>query len=254
MEYTKSEVHIWHHGRCLVGTVYKPDLEQPVPMVVFSHGYNGSGADFAYSSEYLAKKGISSLCLDFCGGSGKSRSQGKTTEMTIFSEVEDLCAALEEAREWKWVRKDAMFLFGGSQGGFVSALTAEAYPDMVCGLILLFPAFCIPDNWNKRFSSSNEIPNTMEFWGMELGKSFFESLLGYNVFDHIGSYKGNVLILHGNQDTVVDLSYSRKAASLYPHAQLEIFPGEGHGFTEKGTRKATRMVCGFIKNINDLLP
>ena len=251
MKYIRKEIRIQRQDRQLVGTAYLPQTGVPVPTVIFSHGYNGSGDDFASNSEYLAEKGIASFCLDFCGGSVKSRSQGQTREMTIFSETEDLCAVLKETEKWKWVKSGAVFLFGGSQGGFVSALTAEALGDKVRGMILLFPAFCIADNWNKRFLTMEEIPETIEFWGMTLGKPFFETLQGYSVFDHIGSYEGNVLILHGDRDQVVDLSYSQKAAALYPHGRLIIFPGEGHGFSEDGARSVPRITLEFIQESLD---
>ncbi len=248
MYYSSKEISIFHHERRLVGTLYLPETENPVPLVIFSHGYNGIGEDFTQNSRFLAERGIGSLCLDFCGGSVKSRSDGKTTDMTIFSEKEDLLAAFQEAASLKQIRKDAIFLFGGSQGGLVSALAAEELQDSIRGLILLFPALCIADNWNDRFHSAEEIPDTFEFWGMVLGKRFFETLLGFHTFEHIGSFQKKVLILHGDQDKVVNLSYSQKAAGLYPNAKLVVFPGEGHGFSPEGDSKMSQMVYDFVTN------
>ena len=37
---------ILHHNRELVGDFYFPDNDTPSPLVIFSHGYNGSGKDF----------------------------------------------------------------------------------------------------------------------------------------------------------------------------------------------------------------
>lgn len=242
-----EEKRILHHGREVYGTLYLPEGAGCFPAVIFSHGYNGRGEDFAEYAAYLADRGIAAFCYDFCGGSVQSKSSMKTTEMTIFTEKEDLCAVLEAVSREPQVDADSVFLFGGSQGGLVSALTAEEKEDSVRGLILLFPALCIADNWNERFPRLSDIPEEEELWGMKLGRVFFESIHGFETFEHVGHYQKSVLILHGDRDEVVPLAYSRKAAALYPDARLEIFPGEGHGFSKEGDRHSAELTAEFVE-------
>ncbi|MCM1027503.1 MAG: lysophospholipase [Roseburia sp.] len=234
-----------HHNRKVFATAWLPEKES-CPLVLFSHGFNGTGDDFKAPAEILAKEGIAAVTYDFCGGSLASRSDLKTTEMTVFTEKEDLLAVLDSVKTWPGVDVDRIFLFGASMGGLISALAAEERGDEIRGMILLFPALCIADNWNKRFPRMEDIPETVALWEVPLGKRFFETLHGVKTFDHLGGYSGEILILHGDEDPVVPVEYSKKANELYPHSRLEIFPGEGHGFSPAGNEKVTRMLLQFV--------
>ena len=49
--------------------------------------------------------------------------------------------------------------------------------------------------------------------------------------DSISRFERPVLIMHGDRDEVVPLSYSESAAEEYEEEKLEVFAGEIHGFT-----------------------
>lgn len=247
IEFTKKVIQINHHDRNIYGVSYMPDCKGNSPCVIFSHGFNGRSDDFTLYCESLAGKGIAAFCYDFCGGSVTSKSDLKTTEMTIFTEKEDLCAVIDTIRKWEHVDCDNIYLFGGSQGGLVTALTAEDYVEEIKGILLLFPALCIPDNWNARFPTLESIPDTHEIWGVTLGRKFFEVIHRYDVYENIGKFHKNVLIFHGDQDEIVPLEYGERAATLYPNVNIEVFKGEGHGFSEAGTKRVIEMTYEFIK-------
>lgn len=245
--YKKNTVQIEHHGRKIFGVSYMPEGDKNIPIVIFCHGFNGINTDFSVNSEYLASKGIASFCFDFCGGSINSKSDLRTSEMTIFTEKEDLIAVIDYIKHIDLINKNNIFLFGASQGGLVSSLAADEYTEDIKGLLMLFPAFCIPDNWNDRFPTIDSIPDTVELWGVTLGRVFFEAIHGYDVFSQIGKYNKKVIIFHGDKDEVVPQEYVEKAASFYQEVEIEIFPGEGHGFSEQGNRKVNEMTYEFIK-------
>lgn len=249
--YKKSVLKIQHHGREIFGVLYMPETENKCPVVIFSHGYNGSSSDFTMNSEYLASNGIAAYCYDFCGGSVNSKSEMKTTEMTLFTEKEDLHAVIDKLKTHENIDEKNIFLFGASQGGLVTALTAEDRIMDINGILLLFPAFCIAEDWNKRFPEYDDIPDTQELWGMTLGRIFFETIHGYDVFKHIGKFDKNVQIFLGDKDSIVKLGYGERALAAYQNAKLDIFNGEGHGFSEAGNKKVAEMTYEFVKqNIN----
>lgn len=241
-----KELAIEHHNRIVYGKVYLPEGIENAPIVIFSHGYNGCMEDFDISARYFAENGIGAVCYTFCGGSTRDKSSFHTTEMTIFTEKEDLSAVVDTISKWDCVNEENIFLFGGSMGGLVSALVAEDYRDKIKGLILLYPALCIADNWRENYPSKEDIPDTQEFWGMMLGRKFFESIHTFYVFDQIGKFRNNVLIMHGRAEAVVPIEYSIRAKSLYPNAELELFASEGHGFTEEGNRRMEAMALYFV--------
>ncbi|MBP3568424.1 MAG: prolyl oligopeptidase family serine peptidase [Lachnospiraceae bacterium] len=229
------------------GILYLPKKESKFPIVVFSHGYNGYKMDFDETAKYLAEYGIASVCCTFCGGSARDVSGMPTTDMTIFSEMENLEAVLAYVKQLEQIDVNNIFTFGGSQGGLVTALTCDNRSDEIKGMMLLFPAFCIPDNWTERYANKADIPEETDFWGMKLGHVFFESIHGYDVFAQVGNYSNNVLVMHGDKDPVVPLEYSEKIKKTYKNIRLEVFEGEGHGFSPEGTRRMTEMVYHFVK-------
>lgn len=242
-----NAIKIPHHGRIIDGTEYRPEGEGRFPIVIFSHGFNGHQSDFGHMTGLLAENGIGSFCFNFCGGGTRDTSGFPTTKMSLVTEKEDLSAVLDEVRSWSWVDTGRIYLFGSSQGGMVSALVAEKRGEQIKSLILQYPAFCIADDWQKRFPKKEDIPNQIHLWDVTLGRAFFEAVRDFGIEEQTGKFDKPVLIMHGTEDAVVPISYSERAVERYPNARLEIFTGEGHGFTPEGDQRAAEMVLAFIR-------
>ncbi len=241
-----NEVKVPNGSWEIDGIVYMPKQEGRFPVVIFSHGYNGYKMDFDETARYLAERGVAVFCYTFCGGSARDVSGRPTTEMTIFTEKEDLTTVIAFVKQLEQIDQEHVFAFGGSQGGLVTALTVDERSEDIRGMMLLYPAFCIPDNWTSRFPNKEDIPDEEELWGMKLGRKFFESIHGYDVFAKVGNYKNKVLVMHGDQDPIVDVEYSERLEQTYQHIRLEVFEGEGHGFSPEGTKVMTKMVYDFV--------
>ncbi len=250
MKYSIVEKEIQNNQNKIFGTAYMPITDKTTPIVIFSHGYNGRYNDFCHVMEYLAERGIASYGFDFCGASVHSKSSMKTTEMTIYTEVSDLKAVLNDVRTWETIDSSRIYLFGASQGGMVSALTAAECIEEVKGLMLLYPAFCIADDWREKFASVEDIPEEVELWGNMLGRKFFTEIRDLNPFDIIGKFAKKVEIYHGDKDDIVNLEYAKKAQKTYEDANLIIFPGEGHGFSPEGEKKVAEYVYQFVENVS----
>lgn len=217
------------------------------PAIILSHGYNGSHSDFSKECIYFAQNGYVAYAFDFCGGSVNSKSSGKSTDMTVFTEKEDLLAVFDYISTMDGVLSDKVYLFGGSQGGFVTALIAEERADKVKAVVLYYPALNIPDDWRKNYATEADIPEIVDFWGLQLGKNFFMSIRDFYTFDNIGKYEGNVLIIHGDKDNIVPLNFSEKAVKTYKNAELIVLPGEGHGYSVNGGKAAMEKALEFIR-------
>lgn len=232
-----EEIVIRENGREIYSVWEIPKSSEKVPIVIFSHGYNGSYKHFERHAAYLAERGIASVRFDFCGGSVTAKSSMKTTEMTLFTEKADLISIVKAVQANKLINPNFIFLHGESQGGLVSALVAAELKEEIKGLVLIYPALCIPDNWNERFKEVSDIPESITFWDMTLGKNFFLAARELNVYKVISGYEGPVLIIHGDEDKVVPVSYSEKASHIYKNVELLVLEGEGHGFSDSGVAK-----------------
>ncbi len=235
-----------HDGRTSHAVLYLPEVEHPVPAVLMSHGYNGFKTDFDDAARLLAENGIASVCHTFCGGSTRDESGFPSAEMTLYTEQEDCSALLEYLRAHPAVDADKVFLYGGSMGGLVSVMTAHAHQQDVAGMVLLFPALCVADNWRERFPRVEDIPETVDFWGLQLGRVFFTSMREMDIFAMM-AYAGPVHIVQGDKDPVVSMADSERAVRTFADAKLTVFPGEGHGFTPDGNRRMNEILLNFVK-------
>lgn len=230
----------------LYGQLYVPSSGSKNGVIILSHGYNAYADAYAAKCEFFAKNGYAAYAFDFCGGSTVSKSTGRlSTEMTLFTETEDLVAVFDNLSKLDCIDENNMFLSGDSQGGMVSALAAEELgDDKVRGMALQFPAFGIPDVWR------NEEPNLpRDHWGLTLGKVFATSVKDFYTFKYVGkNYTNNLLIISGTSDPVVPISSVRQAVnSVYKNGTLVEFEGEGHGFSAAKEAEARQLMLDFLK-------
>lgn len=244
MKYNVSETDMpieFAEGR-LFGKAFSPEGKQgKLKAVILSHGYNSSWRAVSDMAHALAECGVFAYCYDFRGGSVGSESSGSSLDMSVTSEMTDLKQAIEAVKSLENIDRENIFLYGESQGGFVTALTAD---DSIKGLYLLYPAFCIPDDWGSR-----QIKDSIILMGMHISKKFCEGLPKYDVYEHIWKYNGRVRIFHGDADGLVALSYSERAAECFKNASLKVFPGEGHGFSPEARKELIEDVCAEFKQL-----
>lgn len=232
--FTREEVYFDFAGKKIYAELYKPQLRQEkYPLVIASHGYNSCCRHMRQDMELLAQRGIAVCCYDFCGGGTQSLSSGKTEAMSIKTEIRDLLDVFEEASKLPFVDAKRIYLYGSSQGGFVSALAAPQLAERIRGIFLQFPAFCIPDDWNDK--KTQKTPAAFEFMGMVIGRCYIDDLPDEDVSGIAAQYEGSVVIFHGDKDGLVKLHYSERLAKEYKNAELFVYPEQGHGFAPQFT-------------------
>ena len=229
-ELTVDSVEVWSErdGNRIFGMMYyNSTASEKQPAVILSHSSSLTHEAMKGYASAIAKMGFAAYCFDFCGGSDKSKSDGKTDEMTVFTEVEDLRAVVKTVKSLDYVDSSNVCLLGSSQGGLVSALLADECPDDFAGMILFYPAFNIPE-MVKMFSGFGGFG---DFGGMmSMSEAYINSIKDFDVWSHIGKFSKPVCIIHGTADMIVPVSNSVKAVGLYPSATLNKIEGANHGF------------------------
>lgn len=247
------ELHVDNNGKDIYGVLHIPtDIEGTMPLVIMSHGLGGTADSVTQYAEEVSKMGIAVYRYDFCGGGEDSRSDGETTEMSPLTEVTDLEAVIAASKTWDFVDSGNVFLMGNSQGGLVSALTSPDYQDYIKGEILLYPAFVSHDMVRETYSSLDEIPDTQWFNWLTLGRKYYEDMWDYDPYEQAVKYTGDVLLIHGDADEVVPISYSDRLSNELENVEYHIIPGAGHGFSGDDFTTAVSYIKDFLtKEINN---
>lgn len=180
-------------GLTIRGTEYRP-AGVNLPAAIVSHGFMANQDTVRHYARHLAEIGYAAYCFDFNGGSVMgSKSTGKTTDMSVLTEVMDLEAVIAHVLQLPHVDSDkGVVLMGCSQGGFVSALTAAKRKAQVSQLVLFYPALCIPDDAHAgkmmfaRFDPHN-VPERFNCGPMKLGQRYVTDVLDMEPFMEITS-------------------------------------------------------------------
>lgn len=240
---------IYVENQKIYGELYLPENNnEKFPALIISHEFNGSYRNNLREAEEFVKKGFAVYIYDFRGGSPRSRSEGNTAEMSVLTEKKDLMTVVSQIQKLSFIDKDRLFLMGKSQGGFISAAVASEIPEEVKGLILVYPALCIQADARERFGSLEEVPDSIELLSMKIGKKYYEDVWDYDIYKDMPKYNKNVLIVHGNHDRIVNLSYSEKALRTYSNAELKVIDGADHGFKGKEVDEELKYVSEYLEN------
>ena len=256
----KKEFYCYRGDLKIRGTVFMTADCTDAPIAVVCHEFMTKRL-FSYPyAMALARKGYAAFCFDFCGGGIVCSSDGDSRDMSVLTEMEDLKSVIAFAKEQSYTNDEPLLLMGCSQGGLVAALTAAELQEEIGGLILQYPALAIPDAARKgemlwMSFDPNNVPEEMRSGPMLLGSRYATDVRNIDTLPTITKFTGKVLIIHGNKDTVVNISGSQRAAEAYKAAgadvNLQIIPGAGHIFrSSKHIIMATNLISEFSEQIN----
>ncbi|MBR0046863.1 MAG: prolyl oligopeptidase family serine peptidase [Bacteroidaceae bacterium] len=249
--FAMMEVHcINHKNQNIFGKLYLPHNGQAKkPIAILAHGYNSSFHETEAYAQTLAMNGIAAYIFDFCGGAVKSRSEGKTTEMSVFTEADDVAAIVETVKTWDFVDTDRMALLGCSQGGLVAAIASSQMPEVFKAVVLVYPALMIAEhavNVHPKEAITSE--TGVEVMGMPLSHIYYDQLVGYKVFDEMKKYQGNVMIVYGDKDPIAAGDYMERARQTYRSCEVNVVPNGAHGFPASITHvKANEHIVKFLR-------
>ena len=254
----KSTFACQRDGLTIRGTEYRPEGDC-LPIAIVSHGFMAFQDTVRQYAVVLAEMGYVSYCFDFCGGCViKGKSDGSTAEMSVLTEVKDLEAVIRYARGREYSNPEEILLMGCSQGGFVSAIAASKLNGIISKLVMFYPALCIPDDARAgkmifaKFDPGN-IPDIIRCGPMKLGKCYVRDVIGIDPYQEIQDFSGDILIVHGTKDKIVNMEYSKRAYEMYSENRgrndgagtVSFFPLDGgrHGFSKRHDRAA----IGYLK-------
>lgn len=245
--------HLWERvvietprGITLSGHLYKRDSKK---IVITAHGFTSD--QFGKSTllaRALARQDISALTFDFsgCGESGDDT-------ISIAKEVEDLTAMVKYAHDLGY---ESIGIMGTSAGGLVAQ---RVWSPTIATLVLWCP---VTHSWEKEEKFSSEQLEEFEREGTLTQQKPQPYLRTSVLIDKVVLHERSeidtkgilsritcpVLIVHGDQDSDVPLTYSQEAMRhLSSDSRLEVIPGADHFFMKEREALIHRSVEWFAK-------
>jgi fermentation-respiration switch protein FrsA (DUF1100 family) len=117
------------------------------------------------------------------------------------------------------------------------------------------PALMIPESARKGNNfginmDPGHFPDEITMYDKTLRGDYFRTAQLIHVEDCISRYHGPVLIVHGEKDEAVPLSYSIDAQKQYDNCQLVTIPDDNHGYSLH-LEMVLDAIRDFMKNLND---
>ena len=225
-------------GQEIHGQLFLPKDAKPsdkLPAVIFMHGgpmrqmflgwHNRYYYHNAYGfNQFLASKGYAVLSVNYRLGIGYGRAfrQAKNGGGRGASEYQDIVAGAEFLRSRADIDQARIGLWGGSYGGYLTALGLARNSDLFAAGVDLHGVH----DWSLRLSNANWI----EYGNRDAVKIAFEA----SPVSSVEKWKSPVLFIHGDDDRNVAFSQTvdlvRRLRELkVPHETI-VYPDEVHDF------------------------
>ncbi len=256
--YDKNSFSCGKDDKTIRGHEFKPK-EDVKGVIVFAPDFLATSETLNTYTEHFARNGYITYAFDFNGGSvlgGKS--DGKTTDMSLLTEVNDLEEVLTYVKNKNSKFSKDVIVVGQGQGGAVAALLASKLKTKIQKLVLLSPTFNIPDNARAGIAQYGvfdveNIPDVIPCGMVKLGRRYVDDVMNMNIYDEIKGYVHDVLIIHGKEDEICDVKYASQVHELYVNntinkrkAQLEIIEGAKHAYTKEQEKQVIEKIENFL--------
>lgn len=229
-----QEFYINDDGIRLHAKLERPEGAEKCPLCIVIHGFTGHMEEthILAVSKALLECGIAALRVEMYG---HGKSDGEFRNHTLYKWVTNALAVVDYAKTLDFVTD--LYITGHSQGGLLTMLIAGMRPDDFKAVMPLSPAWMIPDgarmgNMLGITYDPKHIPDELSNGMLNLSGNYIRVAQTIHPEEEIVRYEGPVLIIQGDRDEAVPLSYAEKAAELYKNAKLVIIPGDDHCYTK----------------------
>lgn len=229
----------------------KPEGAGKCPLAIVIHGFTGHMEErhIVAVSQAMNQVGVATLRVEMYG---HGQSEGKFEDHTLYKWVTGALAVVDYAKTLDFVT--GLYLCGHSQGGLLTMLVGGMKRDDFQAIIPLSPAWMIPDgarqgNLLGQGFDPEHIPDMLEAGPLRLNGNYIRVAQTIHVEDEIQRYTGPVLIVQGDADEAVPLSYAQRAAELYANARLVVVPGDTHCF-DRHLEIMTEAVKDFLTKLD----
>ncbi len=221
--------------------------------IVLCHGATvdkEEGGVFTYLSKRLAKEGFAVFRFDF---RGHGESQGRSVDMTIKDQQDDIDNALDTLIERGYKR---FGLVAASFAGISSTYYASRHQNRIKGLVYwnaVIKTHTLLDRWHKADKENNfEKKGFILRGNVKYGRSLVKDLERLRPEKELKNIKIPVFFIHGDKDSSVPHKEALALANEID-ADMETVHGAKHGFHNKRSFKvAAEKAALFFSKVLDI--
>ncbi len=221
----------------------------PVVIMTTGDGRKGSGSStWNPLIKGIVDCGLPVFIFDF---HGLGKSDGKLCDLSITLAIRNLRDAVQFVKTQAWVDCDRLGILGSSFGG-TAALIVNALDMSFKAIGLKSPASFLPEAYENEHGEDG-----MEIWrkrGISPITGFryqaYLEAFRYNIYELCKRMNTRVLIVHGDNDTIVPLRQSKRLAFLLGDTvELKILLGVNHDYKQNDAldRLVQHQISFFIR-------
>lgn len=224
-----------------------------LPMIVLPHGGPASydSVDFDWLAQFFASRGYLVLQPNFRGSTGYGQAHLRAGRGEWGGKMQDdISDGIEAMVEEELADPDRVCIVGASYGGYAAlaggAFTPELYTCIAAfARVTNLPALLAGEKRQAYQDQLNEV------WRRSVGTTVRSELEAISPVSHATAFRAPVLLIHGDDDTVVPAAQSRDMKQALERAgksvELVRLDGGDHWLSDSDTRLQTlRALDTFI--------
>lgn len=222
------------------------------PLFLIIHGLQGHMEELQLTEvqKALNNNGYATLRAEMYG---HGQSDGQFYDHNLLIWTQQLIKLIEYAQKLDFVDPQEIHLAGHSQGGAVAILAAAVKREALRSIVLLAPATVLKYGAIKgELINVTFDPDSPEDHVLDEGTHLSHNYIMINRMlpfeDAVKLYKGNVLILHGEEDEAVPYHYAVELAEAYENAKFVTIPDGRHHF-EPHLAMVPQAILDFLANL-----
>lgn len=227
---------------------FPKEEKEKYPLVIIIHGFTGHMEErhLVETAKAINEIGYATLRAEMYG---HGKSDGKFCDHTLFKWINNALAVIDYAKSLDFVSD--LYLCGHSQGGLLTMLVGAMERDLFKAIIPMSPAISIPEGARSGALlggpfDPEKIPDELSMGDRTLKGNYIRVAQTIDVEKAIDRYDGPVLIIHGDADEAIPVSYAYDAAKRYKNAKLVIIPGDTHCY-DHHLEMVTEALKDFLK-------
>lgn len=227
---------------------FPKEEKEKYPLVIIIHGFTGHMEErhLVETAKAINEVGYATLRAEMYG---HGKSDGKFCDHTLFKWINNALAVIDYAKSLDFVSD--LYLCGHSQGGLLTMLVGAMERDLFKAIIPMSPAISIPEGARSGALlggpfDPEKIPDELSMGDRTLKGNYIRVAQTIDVEKAIDRYDGPVLIIHGDEDEAIPVSYAYDAAKRYKNAKLVIIPGDTHCY-DHHLEMVTEALKDFLK-------